>query len=118
MTKNYKKPTVNYQVVRKSITIPDQTLSIREIVNRLRVGIPIDVIQRPKTYTDQVDYDLEKISRMDFGDKAAFAAELKDFTDSTIKLIQAREQARAATAAKQASMKTKVKTKKTGIVVP
>lgn len=118
MKKPYIKPTVDYKVVRKSITIPDQTLSIQEIVTRFSRGINVDVIQRQTTYTDQVDYDLEKLSRMDFGDKAAFAAELEDFTNATIKLMQAREQARAATAAKEATIKTKVKAKKPGIVVP
>lgn len=68
-------PKINYSKQRKSVAIPDQSLTIQEIVKRYVRGIPVDVLQRKAVYSDQEDHDLEKISRMDFGEKAAYAAE-------------------------------------------
>lgn len=62
----------------KSKTIPDQSLSILEIVRRYVRGIPVDVVQREPVYSDQTEFDLEKLSRMNFAEKAAFADELKE----------------------------------------
>lgn len=74
----YKEPVVNYGKVRKSVTIPDQSLSIQEIVKRYVRGIPVDVLQRKGVYVDQSDEDLEMLSRMDFGEKAAYAQTLAE----------------------------------------
>lgn len=60
---------------RKSTTIPDQSMSIQEIVKRYVRGVPVDILQREQVYLDQSDHDFEKISRMDFGDKAMLADE-------------------------------------------
>lgn len=75
---NYNPPKVDYKARRKSVTIPDQSLSIQEIVKRYVRGIPVDVQQRPQVYVDQQDDDLEKLSRMDFGEKAEYAAMLAE----------------------------------------
>lgn len=69
----YKVPTIDRVRVRKSVCIPDQSMSVQEIVRRFVRGIPIDVKQREAVYVDQNDHDLEKLSRMDFGEKAEFA---------------------------------------------
>lgn len=68
-------PKINYSKRRKGRAIPDQSLTIQEIVKRYVRGIPVDVLQRTPVYSDQEDHDLEKISRMDFGEKAAYAAQ-------------------------------------------
>lgn len=62
---------------RPSKTIPDQSLTIAEIVKRYMRGIPVDVIQRNPVYSDHNEYDLEKMSRLDFGEKSAMANELQ-----------------------------------------
>lgn len=72
----YKRPSVDYKKVRKGQVVPDQSMSIREIVKRFVRGIPVDVLQRPGVFIDQNDHDLEQLSRMEFGDKAAMADEL------------------------------------------
>lgn len=73
----YKVPAVKYGgPVMKSRTIPDQSLSIKEIVRRYVKGIPVDVVERTPVYCEQSEHDLEKLSRMDFGEKAEYAAAL------------------------------------------
>lgn len=59
--------------VKKSRVLPDQSMSIKEIVRRYVRGIPIDVVQREPVYLDQSEHDMEKLSRMDFGEKAEYA---------------------------------------------
>lgn len=75
----YAKPKVRYDApMKKSKTIPDQSLSIKEIVDRYVRGIPVDITEKKPVYVDQNDHDLEKLSRMDFGEKAEYAAALRD----------------------------------------
>lgn len=74
----YAPPSVKYGKVRKSKTIPDQSMSIQEIVKRFVRGIPVDVVQRDPVYIDQEEDDLERLSRMDFGEKAEYAAALAE----------------------------------------
>lgn len=78
MERMYKMPEVKFGKVRPSKTVPDQSLSIQEIVKRYVKGIPVDVVKRHPVYSDQQDDDLEKLSRMDFGEKAAYAAQLAE----------------------------------------
>lgn len=80
MQKNsYTRPKVDFKKRRKSVAIPDQSMSIQEIVKRYVRGVPVDIHKREAVYVDQNDHDLEKMSRMDFGDKhsAAQAMELE-----------------------------------------
>lgn len=77
MKRSYTPPPVNFQKVRKSYTVPDQSLSIKEIVERYVRGLPVDVVQRQGVYADNEDVDLEKLSRMDFADKAAYAEDMR-----------------------------------------
>lgn len=73
MKNMYKAPGVDFKKVpRKSLTIPDQSLSIQEIVRRYVRGVPVDVIQREAVYIES-DHDLEKLSRMDFAEKSDYA---------------------------------------------
>lgn len=79
-----KLPAVNYKKKRKSQSIPDQSMSIKEIVKRFVRGIPVDVVQRQGVYADQNEFDLEKVSRMDFDEKFALANELKQRNESVL----------------------------------
>lgn len=73
----YQRRIIDYKTVRKSMTVPDQAMSIKEIVRRFVRGIPVDVVQRKPIYMDQNDHDFEQLSRMEFGDKAEMAEQLK-----------------------------------------
>lgn len=73
----YTEPKIDYKTRRKSVVVPDQSLSIKEIVSRYVRGVPADVIRREAVYVDQNDFDLEKLSRMDFAEKAEIASQLK-----------------------------------------
>jgi len=81
---------------RKRVTVPDQSMSIQELVRRFVKGIPSDVIQREAVYNDQSEYDMEKLARMDFSEKAALAAELSAQAREQSDELQARERARRA----------------------
>ena len=61
----------------KSQTIPDQSMSIHELVRRFVRGIPADVIQRKPVFNpDNNDVDLERLGRLDPADKAFQASEM------------------------------------------
>lgn len=80
----------------KSKTIPSQALSIREILTRYSRNINIDVKKYDGTYIDG-DEDLEKVSRMDFGDKFAYAQDLREENERFVnELREAKEAERAA----------------------
>lgn len=79
---SYKVPEINYKGRRKSLAIPDQSLSIQEIVKRYVRGIPVDVVKRQGVFLDQSEHDLEALSRLDFGEKAEYAQVLKAQADS------------------------------------
>lgn len=76
MRTQYVEPKIDWKKRRKSTAIPDQSMSIQEIVKRFVRGIPVDVIQRRAVYSDQSDHDYEKLARMDFAEKAQFAEDL------------------------------------------
>lgn len=89
---------------RKYRTQPDQSLSIDEIMKRFVRGIPVDIQQREGVYVDQSEHDLEKMSRMDFGEKAAMAAELSEQTEAKKAAFEERQRAR-----KEATQRAKAK---------
>lgn len=90
----YKKPRVSYSKIPvKSQTIPDQSMSIQEIVRRFVRGIPVDVVQRQPVYVDQSNHDLEAMSRMDFADKAFQAGEMRAQNEQVEAQIKAERQA-------------------------
>lgn len=85
----YVRGVIDYSKLGKSLTVPDQSLSIQEIVRRYVKGIPVDVVQRQGVYVDQDLHDLEAMSRKDFAQKAALAAELMEQCDSMASDIKA-----------------------------
>lgn len=85
MKNNYQPPKIDYSKRRATTAQPNQSMSIQEIVRRYVKGIPVDVTQRQPMYNEQDHYDLEKLSRMDFGEKAELADQLKQDAE----LIQA-----------------------------
>lgn len=71
-----------------SKTVPDQSMSIREIVDRFVRGIPPDVVQRESVFVDQVDFDLEKLSRLDVTDKAYQSQLMQAENEQTMERIR------------------------------
>lgn len=84
----FKPDTVDFSKVRPSKTVPDQTLSIAEIMKRFSRQIPIDLNVRKPVYVDQSEHDLERLARMDFADKHQFVQ------DSIAETEQVMEEAR------------------------
>lgn len=80
--RKYIPPKINYGKRRAKLAIPDQSLSIQEIVKRYVRGVPVDVVQRKGVYLDQSDEDMEKLSRMDFHEKSEYAAFLKERSEA------------------------------------
>jgi hypothetical protein len=72
-----------------SMTVPDQTLSIREIATRYAHGIPFSDAKTP--IYDGEDY-MPDFSKMDLADKQAYITELKDEYDSIMKKVKDTEQ--------------------------
>lgn len=94
MKKTYIRPAISQASNRKTRTIPDQTLTIKEIVARFTRGIPVDVIQREAVYLDQDEHDFEQLSRMEFGEKANMAEQLRDKAEGIKQQAEANERTR------------------------
>lgn len=123
MKRNYVVPAVRWKGRRKSRTIPDQSMSIQEIVKRFVRGVPVDIVQREAVYSDQNDHDLEKLSRMDFGEKAEYARHMSEQSERLATEIQEREsehRERQATLSKEKAERIAQKkaSKASSIVVP
>lgn len=83
-------------------TLPGQSLSINEIVSKYVKGIPIEgLTRRQGVYIDQSDHDLEKVSRMDFAEKAEFAEQLRQHHAEVGEAIKADKRAKDEEARKQ-----------------
>ena len=77
------------------MTIPSQSLTIREILDRYTRGVAVDSKGNVPVYNDG-DIDMEKISRMDFGQKHEMAERIKH--ENALKaqaFKEAQEQAKA-----------------------
>lgn len=109
------------KLVRKQRTIPDQSLSLRTIIDRYTRGVSVDVKQRDPVYVDQDEFDLEQVSRMDFAAKAELGQELGSRVRKGAKALEQKERERLA---KEAEANAKASEGKpggapgAGIVVP
>lgn len=65
----------NYEENNKpSLTIPDQTLTIRQIIDRYTRGLPISTsMQNPIFQEDEVFNDVPDVNRLDLHDRMEFA---------------------------------------------
>lgn len=87
-TKSYGSPS------RKQLAIPDQALSLREIVKRFVRGVPVDVKHRDPIWIDQEEFDLELLSRSEFSEKMSIAEELRQKYDEQIKRYETAKEAK------------------------
>lgn len=111
----FKRQVISTKRTKKSMTIPDQSMSIQEIVKRFVRGIPVDVVQRKGVYIDQSDHDLERMSRMDFGEKAALADEMRGQADSILNQLKADERTQKEKKAKAVKDAKEARAAKAGI---
>lgn len=58
---------------RKSQVLPNQSMTIEDIVNRYVRGAEVHVQKREGVYLDQKEHDFEKMSRADFGEQHELA---------------------------------------------
>lgn len=97
LASNYRMPDLVDEPLdpnRKSTTMPDQALTVEEIMRRFTKGLPVAVTNRDPVYIDQNDFDYEQISRMSFDEKFAMAQQFELRADY-IKGRLAREQREA-----------------------
>lgn len=80
----------------RSRTVPDQSLTIREIVDRFTRGIPASGKVYDGVYIDQDGVDLERLARMGSVDKAYEAEEMRAENEHTERLIKQAEERRLA----------------------
>lgn len=92
-------------------TLPKQSLGIKEILDRFVKGIPVDVVRREAVYVDHDNIDLEKVSRMDFGEKVEFAQQMGEKArqqgEALKKASEERRESQAKDEPKQAGKKPK-----------
>lgn len=68
----------NGKRVRPAVTIPDQSLTIPEILQRFTRNLPVNLKQSQPVWSTQTEFDLEALGRMDFHEKAEFAAQMAE----------------------------------------
>lgn len=93
---------VDYNKVNAGKTLPDQTMSIKEIVSRFTRGISVNAHERPGVYSTQDEYDLEKLNRLEFGEKQAMAHSLAKLVEDTANELDEQEKEAAAAAKEKA----------------
>lgn len=62
---------------RKVRTVPDQSLTVRDILYKFAKGLPVAQRVQESIFLDQDKYDMEALSRMSFDEKMEFADKLK-----------------------------------------
>lgn len=70
------KPAIGCKTGGIKLTVPNQAMSLEEILERFVRGEPVNVGKDP--VYDDGDEDLEKLSHMDLVDKAEYVERLKD----------------------------------------
>lgn len=85
-----------------SMTVPDESLTIKEILERFRRGQPLSIHTRDVLYDPESNFDsqdLEEVSRMDITDRSQLAQELRIRNEQAKADLQAAEAAKVAASA-------------------
>lgn len=95
--KSYVAPVVRTSVKssRKSKTVPDQALTMDQIMSKMLKGIPVEVNQRKGMYVDQTEHDLESLTRLPFDEKREFADEQRRKAQAIVEQSDADKRSRA-----------------------
>lgn len=95
----FKLKAKDFKTKRKSLTVPNQALSIKDIVSRFTRGLPVDIQIKNPVYLDQDEHDFNKLSNMDSVEKSYQATEQRERAEQLKREIESNE--RAAAEAKQ-----------------
>lgn len=88
----FKSKKVDFKRVRVSKhVIPNQSMTMKEVIERFVRGLPLDIKEKPKIYLEQNDYDFEKMSGLDPTEKAYQATEFEAQAEALSEEIQANE---------------------------
>jgi len=78
-----------------SLTLPDQSYTVKQLFDRFRKGLPTQAQQREGTFADDSnEVDLEKVVNMSRMDKADLAAEIESQTKATVEQLERDKEAR------------------------
>lgn len=86
----YQRPAIDFKKKSRSLVKPNMAMSIDTIVQKFTRNIPIDILRRDPVWSEGDD-DLESMSRMDFDDKAALAADKKAYAKQLTEQLEERE---------------------------
>lgn len=95
-------------------SIPDMSMTVPQLYERFVKNLPIDAVQREAVYADQSEHDLEKLSRMDFGEKHEFAQQTKAEVEQKLDAINEARRDKARRAKERAEAKSKTDAKAQG----
>lgn len=70
-------PSVGFRTRDKKLTVPNQALSLEEILSRFTRGEPLEIGREGAQYDDDGSEDLEKLSHKDLVDKEEYVDKLK-----------------------------------------
>jgi len=101
--------------MRKSMTVPSQALTVKQIVDKFLKGIPVDVSKKPVTYLDQDEEDFEALGRMDKADMAFHASEQRAKFERLKSEYEANERSKAEEKQRQESEEKARKASASGI---
>lgn len=74
--------------------IPNQSMTMREVIERFVKGLPLDIKEKDKIFIDQAEHDFERMSTQDRVDKAYQATEFKAQAEELAEEIKANERAK------------------------
>lgn len=94
MQHKMKPPVIKYGVQLPSTTLPDQALTVKEILRRFSKGIPVSQRQYDPVYLDQAEYDYEAINRLSFDEKFSLADEFRQRAEQIKAEIEAQRKAK------------------------
>jgi len=77
---------------RQLLSIPNKSMTIKEMVARFVRHLPVNVLQKEPIYLDQSEMDLEKVGRMDFAEKHELANEMKARAEAQEADLKAQEE--------------------------
>lgn len=88
-SRNFEKPQSS-----PSRTVPDQSMTVRSMIDRMSRGLPLTVSQKQAVYYD--DADIPEVEKMDFAEKRALMEYMQKNNDALRDLFNESEKKRLA----------------------
>lgn len=105
--KRYTRKQTSGKRRQKSFTLPDQALTVKEIITKFRKNIPAVGKVFTAMYFDQKEIDYEQLARMEFDDKFRLAQQLRAEAREIEAELDAKEKEREELATKERDEKAK-----------